>query len=66
MDNKHDAQTLEEVPDRVAADIDFTDVEYVQLGRNSGPPQSRTTSATPKQWQAAKNESTPGNRPKKH
>ena len=65
MTSKHDAQTPDTIHDGVSADIDLTDLEYVQFGRNSGPPRSRTISSTPKQWQSPKNESTPSNRPKK-
>ena len=67
MANQQDELDPKQISDSVPSEIDSNDVVdimYVELGRTSGPPQARTKSAVPKQWQPPKNESTPSNRAK--
>ena len=63
---KHEGErTPGQISDSVSGDIDLTDIAYVQLGSNSGPPQSRNGRGMLKHWHPPKNETTPDHRTKK-
>ena len=65
MADKQDEPDPKQIPDSVSGEIDLADVMYVEAGRTSGPPQARTKSTAPKQWEPPKNESAPNKRAKK-
>ena len=67
MADQEDKRNPEQTPDDPAGkrDMSFTDGEIWKFGHQSGPPQARTGTAIPKQWQPPKNESTPNRRIKR-